>query len=73
MHNSKLFRPTSDLPWRTLPLCAGIAVLLVGLFPCGVHAQDTAYPPVDAQIPGPAKASDREAWLKDLRHWREER
>ena len=37
------------------------------------HAQDTVYPPVDAQIPGPAKPADRQAWLDDLRHWRRER
>ena len=36
-------------------------------------AQDTNYPPVDAQIPGPTKAADRKAWLEDLRHWRQER
>jgi gamma-glutamyl hercynylcysteine S-oxide synthase len=36
-------------------------------------AQDTAYPPQDAQIPGPASAADRSAWLADLRHWRNER
>jgi iron(II)-dependent oxidoreductase len=35
--------------------------------------QDTAYPPQDAQIPGPASAADRSAWLADLRHWRNER
>jgi formylglycine-generating enzyme required for sulfatase activity len=35
--------------------------------------QDTAYPPQDAQIPGPASAADRSAWLADLQHWRNER
>ena len=44
------------------------------LFTTGeVHAQDTAYPAVDAQIPGPATPSNSEAWLEDLRHWRTER
>ncbi|MGI8772922.1 MAG: formylglycine-generating enzyme family protein [Acidobacteriaceae bacterium] len=37
------------------------------------HAQDTAYPPVDAQIPGPASTADRQTWLADIRHWRRER
>ena len=36
--------------------------------PCKVHAQDTSYPAVDAQIPGPATPSNSEAWLADLRH-----
>jgi formylglycine-generating enzyme required for sulfatase activity len=35
--------------------------------------QDTAYPPQDAQIPGPASAADQSAWLADLQHWRNER
>ena len=41
--------------------------------PSRACAQDTAYPAVDAQIPGPATPSDRQAWLADLRHWRTER
>ena len=36
-------------------------------------AQDTAYPAVDAQIPGPFHSNDRQAWLEDMRHWRQER
>ncbi|HET8635930.1 MAG TPA: SUMF1/EgtB/PvdO family nonheme iron enzyme [Acidobacteriaceae bacterium] len=36
-------------------------------------AQDTAYPPKDAQIPGPASPADSQAWLADLQHWRTER
>lgn len=43
------------------------------LFPFQVFSQDTAYPAVDAQIPGPAKSSDRQTWLEDLRRWRIER
>jgi hypothetical protein len=35
--------------------------------------QDTAYPPQDAQLPGPASAADQSAWLADLQHWRSER
>ena len=38
-----------------------------------IFAQDTAYPPEDAQIPGPAAAKDFPAWLADLQHWRSER
>jgi formylglycine-generating enzyme required for sulfatase activity len=35
--------------------------------------QDTAYPPVDAQIPGPASPAAFSSWLADVKHWREER
>ncbi len=35
--------------------------------------QDTAYPPVDAQIPGPPSPAVFSSWLADLKHWREER
>ncbi|MHB8655728.1 MAG: formylglycine-generating enzyme family protein [Terriglobia bacterium] len=35
-------------------------------------AQDTNYPPVDAQIPGPKSAADSQAWRLDIRHWRSE-
>ena len=35
-------------------------------------AQDTNYPPQGTQIPGPAKASDRAAWLRDITAWRNE-
>ena len=37
------------------------------------RAQDTAYPPQDAQIPGPPTKADFPAWLADLQHWRRER
>ena len=63
-------------PWRRelRLLCMGIvAGLAAGMGPGRAAAQDTAYPAVDAQIPGPAKSADRKAWLEDLRHWREER
>lgn len=36
-------------------------------------AQDTAYPPVDAQIPGPKSPADFPSWLTDIKHWRHER
>jgi formylglycine-generating enzyme required for sulfatase activity len=39
----------------------------------GARAQDTAYPPQDAQIPGPPTKADFPAWLADVRHWRQER
>ncbi len=41
--------------------------------PFYLPAQDTSYPPVDAQIPGPPTPADFPAWLSDLRHWRSER
>src|SRR5258708_381044 len=36
-------------------------------------AQDTAYPPQDAQIPGPASAAYRSSWFVDLRNLSNER
>lgn len=39
----------------------------------GAFGQNTAYPPKDAQIPGPASPADSQAWLADLQHWRTER
>lgn len=48
-----------------------VAALL--LFRSGAVAQDTAYPPKDAQIPGPASPADSQAWLADVQHWRTER
>ena len=59
---------------RTIAL--GFAALLVLSWQvCSIRAtaQDTAYPAVDAQIPGPANSSDGQAWLADMRHWRRER
>lgn len=47
------------------------AVLLLSC--SGAAGQDTAYPPKDAQIPGPASPADSQAWLADLQHWRAER
>jgi len=40
---------------------------------CPSWGQDTAYPPQDAQIPGPATSSDFPSWLADIKHWRSER
>jgi formylglycine-generating enzyme required for sulfatase activity len=46
---------------------------LLMIFPGHLSGQDTAYPPQDAQISGPASPGDFVAWLADLRHWRTER
>src|SRR5215469_4455544 len=51
-------------------LCS-LAVLLLPF--SQARAQDTAYPPVDAQIPGPPTPTESSSWLADLKHWREER
>ncbi|MGB7191222.1 MAG: SUMF1/EgtB/PvdO family nonheme iron enzyme [Acidobacteriaceae bacterium] len=48
-----------------------VVILLLACAPAG--AQETAYPPKDAQIPGPASPADSQAWLTDLQHWRAER
>jgi len=48
-----------------------LAALLLPHPPAG--SQDTAYPPVDAQIPGPPSPAMFSSWLTDLKHWREER
>lgn len=51
-----------------------VGVLLATLFlPCCISAQDTKYPPQDAQIPGPPSPADFRSWLADLQHWRRER
>jgi formylglycine-generating enzyme required for sulfatase activity len=47
------------------------AALLLSFSQAG--GQDTAYPPVDAQIPGPASQAAFSNWLADVKHWREER
>jgi gamma-glutamyl hercynylcysteine S-oxide synthase len=54
-------------------LFSTLALLSLAIVPAYIAAQDTAYPPVDAQIPGPAQAADRQKWLDDIRHWRQER
>lgn len=53
--------------------CSALLLLFVSLAPGRAHAQDTSYPPVDAQIPGPPTAAGRQTWIADLRHWRRER
>lgn len=62
------------LPRRAGKSFFGWAVLLsVLLAVAGARAQDTAYPPQDAQIPGPPAKADSSAWLADVQHWRRER
>jgi formylglycine-generating enzyme required for sulfatase activity len=48
-----------------------VAAVLLPLSQAG--GQDTAYPPVDAQIPGPPSPTAFSSWLADVKHWREER
>ena len=51
-----------------------VGIFLAVLFlPYCICAQDTKYPPQDAQIPGPPSPADFHAWLADLQHWRRER
>jgi len=52
---------------------SSLAVIFLAFTSSHLPAQDTAYPAVDAQIPGPASTADRQKWFDDLRHWREER
>ncbi len=66
-HFSRLMRFAIALPCSLFMLHSVLAS------PSRACAQDTAYPAVDAEIPGPATPSDRQAWLADLRHWRTER
>ena len=71
---SRLFHQSSRLPPRPGALRSGwVAVIWVLLAALAAHAQDTAYPPQDAQIAGPATKGDFPAWLADVRHWRRER
>lgn len=59
---------------RTVAGSSGwIAALCLMLGALGARAQDTAYPPQDAQIPGPPAKADFPAWLADVQHWRRER
>jgi formylglycine-generating enzyme required for sulfatase activity len=50
-----------------------LSCVLAVLTCTGLWAQETKYPPKGEQIPGPDKASDFQAWLTDLQHWRAER
>jgi formylglycine-generating enzyme required for sulfatase activity len=54
-------------------LSGWVALLCVLMAAQGARAQDTAYPPQDAQIPGPPAKADFSAWLTDVQHWRRER
>jgi hypothetical protein len=53
-------------------LTTGLFIALLGLC-AAAGGQDTAYPPVDAQIPGPPAPAAGSSWLADLKHWRTER
>lgn len=54
--------------WRRM-----IASCLMLIFlPCPMKSQDTAYPPQDAQIPGPSTPDNFHGWLADIQHWRSE-
>ena len=55
------------------PKRASLYLLLPMAFSWLLVAQDTKYPPRHEQIPGPEKASDFQAWLEDVQHWRAER
>ncbi len=37
-----------------------------------LSAQDTRYPPKGQELPGPPKPQEFQAWLEDIRHWRNE-
>ncbi len=53
--------------------CPRQGLLLSLLFAPALPAQDTAYPRDGQMIPGPASPADAQKWLKDIRHWRDER
>ena len=85
-HSFNLFRREV---WRLAPFSARLAWLGLLLVASAAAAQDTAYPPVWEQIPGPDCApipqwnslakpktcsrAEVSAWLADIRHWRTER
>ncbi|MGB8261638.1 MAG: SUMF1/EgtB/PvdO family nonheme iron enzyme [Terracidiphilus sp.] len=74
MQTGILFRAGAKPLCRALFSCCRFLLILWLALPAGRGlAQDTAYPAEDAQIPGPAKPTDRQAWLDDLRRWRQER
>jgi formylglycine-generating enzyme required for sulfatase activity len=74
--------------WRLAPFFARLAWIGLLLIASAAAAQDTAYPPVWEQIPGPDCApvpqwnstakpktcsrAEIGAWLADIRHWRSE-
>ena len=53
--------------------CAFVALSALVLCASTLAAQDTAYPPQNEQIPGPPDPSRFASWLRDIRHWRQER
>ncbi len=50
-----------------------VSVFVIFLIVLALAAQDTAYPPQNQQIPGPPDPSRFPSWLRDIRHWRQER
>lgn len=48
-------------------------LLLFSVLALALPAQDTDYPRDGQVIPGPANRVDAQKWLKDIRHWRDER
>ena len=86
---SQIFNLFRREVWRLAPFSARLAWLGLLLVASAAAAQDTAYPPVWEQIPGPDCApipqwnslakpktcsrAEVSAWLADIRHWRSER
>ena len=54
-------------------LRAGLLLPCSAFGPAALLAQDTEYPAAGGAIPGPAQPADFQKWLKDIRHWRDER
>jgi len=50
-----------------------LVALAAMIFVSSLAAQDTLYPPQNEQIPGPPDPSRFASWLRDIRHWRQER
>jgi gamma-glutamyl hercynylcysteine S-oxide synthase len=74
LHLPDVLDETCGHPRRSAALRSGLlALVCVLLAALGARAQDTAYPPQDAQIPGPSTKTEFPAWLSDIQHWRRER
>lgn len=55
--------------WLRLLIAPSLMLIMLS---CPMSAQDTAYPPQDAQIPGPKTPDNFHSWLADIQHWRSE-
>ena len=55
--------------WRMLLIAPSLMLIMLS-WP--MKGQDTAYPPQDAQIPGPKTPGNFHSWLADIQHWRSE-